>query len=57
MAEKQYEKEAALAEWHEMNLLMLEPNNVTDPIRAEVIRKRQARITKKYYDLDRENDE
>ena len=56
-AEKQYEKEAALAEWLEMNLLMLEPNNVTDPIRAEVIRKRQARITKKYYNLDRENDE
>ena len=37
-------------------MLMLDPNTVTDPVRAEVIRKRQARITQKYQNLDREDD-
>jgi hypothetical protein len=54
--EKAFEKEAAALEWQDMHMLMLDPNAVTDPVRAEIIRKRQARITQKYQSLDCEDD-
>jgi hypothetical protein len=41
----------------EMQMLMLDPSVVTDPVRAEIIRRRQAKITKKYQQLDEDADE
>ena len=46
--QKALEAQERLLEMQEMQMLMLEPNLVTDPVRAEIIRQRQALITKKY---------
>ena len=48
MYEARRKKEEKALEMQEMQMLMLEPSLVTDPVRAEIIRQRQALITKKY---------
>lgn len=45
--EKALEKEARALEWQDMQMLMLDPSLVTYPVRAEIIGKRQTRITQK----------
>ena len=55
--EKALEKEARVLEWQDMQMLMLEPSLVTDPVRAEIIRSRQALITRKYQSLPRHDDD
>ena len=55
--EKAYEKEKKALEWQEMQMLMLEPNLVNDLVRAEIIRRRQALITKKYQSLPHSDDD
>ncbi|PWA92012.1 myb-like domain, Myb/SANT-like DNA-binding domain protein [Artemisia annua] len=54
--QKMLEAQEKVLEMQEMQLLMLDPTMVNDPIRARIIRQRQALITKKYSNLPRDND-
>ena len=47
--QKMLEAQERALEVQEMQLLMLEPNTLSDPIRANIIRQRQLLVQKKYY--------
>lgn len=54
--EARREKEVK-TEIKEMKFLLLDPDMITDPVKAAIIRKRQAKIMKKFQNADDDDEE